>query len=290
MKKFLFLFFVLFSLKIWSQKGNLKFDKTIWEVENQWVAFHYENDPKDIFHYAYLGFNYWDDGNFFLHNVGTFQMKDEKFIKLDIMSEDGVIPFENIEIAFAILPKKAIKELNLEINENLSVFGGSYENRNDHNFKILRRAHVMTNLGEPKLALLGLKKLHDKGYASDRFFHEMMFAYNKLKLFSEAEKIGKEAKKKGHYTDIVLKEYVFALLRNDKILEGEAELKEHWKMVENLTVKEETLSNLILALEYKREFKKMWHWIEIYHQNFPVYAQSKEKIKAVEARNAKNKK
>lgn len=290
MKKFLFLFFVLFSLKIWSQKGNLKFDKTIWEVENQWVAFHFGQDPENVFFYAYLGFNYWDGGNFFIYNMGRFREDKGKFIKLEKIFEEGVDTFERIELPFAILPKKALKELNLEINEDLSVFGGFHENRNNHNFKILHRANVMTNLGEPKLALLGLKKLHDKGYASDRFFHEMMFAYNKLKLFPEAEKIGKEAKKKGHYTDIVLKEYVFTLLGNDKILEGEAELKEHWKMVKNLTVKEETMYNLILTLEYKREFEKMWNWIDIYHKNFPVYAKSKEMIKAVEARNAKNKK
>lgn len=289
MKKIFFTFCVmLFSLAL-AQHKSLEFNKNIWEVENQWVAFHFKNDPEDVFFYGYLGFNYWEY-HFFLHNIGRFREKNGKFIELEKIPNEGVIPFENVEISFAILPKKAIKELNLTIKENLSVFSGLHENRNNEDLKNLYKAHSINKLGEPKLALLGLKKLYEKGYSSDKFFYEIMFASNKLGLYTESEKIGKLAKQKGKYTDIVLKEYIFALLRNDKTLEGEAELKEHWKMVEHLTVKEETLSNLILALEYKREFEKMWHWIEIYHQNFPFYAQTKEKIKAVEERNKRNKK
>lgn len=277
MKLFLLLFMMVFPFLTSAQKEILQFDKNIWEVENQWISLKYK-DTNDYYFYGYLCFNELGSGEYFLYNIGKFKIENNKFIKIDEFYKKFT-PLSLVNISFAILPEKAVKELDLKLNDDLSIFNTAIEDKNNGIFK---RAEAMSLLGEHKIALFGLKQLLESGHSSDRLFYQIMYNYNVLERFDEAEKIGKLAKEKGEYTEYVVKEYVFSLLRKDKILEGEAELKAHWDMIEHLTIKEETLYNLILALEYKSEFQKMKYWISIYNKNFPFYAKTKEQVNTIE--------
>lgn len=284
MKKIFFaLCIVLFSLALAQKSDSLVFNKNFTEVENQWVAIE-NGKEKNQYWFAFL---YFDEsgGGYSLQYVGDFGLENGKYIK---KSEDSdamnIVRLPHGDIPFAVLPQKAIQEMNLKIPD---FFLKNYNYLKDENQKNLTRANGMNALGKPDLALPVLQKLNHQLFSTpefkELFFFETAFAYNALGQFDNAEKILDEAQANGIFNELLLKESIFSLVNNKKIDKASKILEENLHIFKSPLFREETIANLIMGMHHIKDKKGLEKWFKIYDKDYSEKGKYKERMKELKA-------
>lgn len=282
MKKIFFaLCIMLYSLALAQKSDSLVFNKNFAEVENQWVAIE-NSKEKNEYWYAFL---YFDEGGgrYSLQYVGDFSVEDGKYIR---KSEDSdamtIIRLPHGNIPFAVLPQKAIQQMNLKIHD---FFLKNYNFLKDENERGVTRANAMNAMGRPDLALPVLQKLNHQLFSETKFkelfFFETAFAYNALGQFDNAEKILDEAQANGIFNELLLKETIFSLVNNKKIDKASKILEQNIHIFKNSLFREETIANLIMGMHHIKDQKGLEKWFKIYDKDYSENGKYKERMKEI---------
>ena len=163
----------------------------------------------------------------------------------------------NFGVQLAKLNPNTVKELKIQ---NPPEWLAIYNSSNPKDEDIVKRASQMNGAGAAKLALTSLKKLYDNNYKSELLYFELAFAYNALGDFTNAEKIASEAIKNKKDSDNLKKEYLYALVNQQKIKEAEDFVTKNEDRMTDPEAKTECYQNLaaFCASMDKLDSAKKW--------------------------------
>lgn len=261
MKKLTLLFLIGNSLSFYSQMiKDLKFETVVPEAENNYVAV-----PRDKAEDGYgFGYIYFDSlGGYTYKVIGTLKEENGKLKVIE--SYDQKVGYQiqrinNLGFKSAIIPDSMLKKLGYSKEPE---WLKSYKTNDSENEKIEERASVLNGANYPNFALPMLEKLHKNGDKSKKLYFELMFSYNALNKFAEAEKMGNEAFKNAVEDDLIRKEYLFSLAYQKKIDSAEVYLNKNLSKFTNVDNRMEVLINMTAICANENKLNLANKWLEI---------------------------
>lgn len=260
MRKIIICSILTFSLTIYSQKlSDLKFETNVPDAENYYVVFPEKKGDKNLT----LGFMYFDEtagytfdytGNLSMEG-GILKYKDREEAKTSSMK----YRIDNLELKSAKVAPELLKSFNLPKEPEWIKF---YKSSSSENEKSLRRASLMNGANYPKLALPKLIELYKNNFKTESLYFELTFSYNALSKFAEAEKISDEALKAGKADDLLKKEYIYALVHQNKIQEADVFLTKNLSSFKAESSKIEAMINTIASSAQNNNFSIADKWLK----------------------------
>lgn len=258
MKKIVLISLLTASLSLFSQTvSQLKFETNVPDAENSWVVM-----PKKEGETKYnVGVIYFDDTAGYSYRMqGSL---NEKNGKLEYTEDETnttasyTVRVGNMEFKTATLSPELLKQFNLPAQPD---WLKHYASKGSENEKTLRRASIMNGANFPQLAFPRLQKLYQNNFKTDKLYFELSFSYNALKDYANAEKICLEAFQNKISDDLINKEYIYALLNQNKLAEADSFLIQKLDSFENKDYRAESMLNLgAYAAHYKNlDLAKKW--------------------------------
>lgn len=260
MKKIFISSLVTLSLFAYSQKfSDLKFETNVPDAENHYIVLPVKQGEKKF----NFGFMYFDEAAGY-----TFDYMG------DLYEEDGVLKFRERENAKASSMKVRIENLSFKsavvLDEMLKKFElptqpdwlSIYLSSAPENEKSLRRASSMNGANFPQLALPKLLQLYDNNYRTEALYFELVFSYNAMAKFASAEKISAEAIKNKKADDLVKKEYIYALVHQEKLKEADDFLTKNLSSFTTENNKIEAMINTIASSAHNSNFIIAEKWLK----------------------------
>lgn len=242
MKKIAIFSSLILSLSLFSQTQKLEFVTTVPDAEGSYVVIPNKEASKQDYT---LGFVYYDDmAGYSCRTVGNINVNNDKLtFSVPEFLKNGMITSRigNFGLQLAKLNPNTLKELKIQ---NPPEWLAIYNSSNPKDEDIVKRASQMNGAGAAKLALPKLKKLYDSNYKSELLYFELAFAYNALGDFTNAEKIASEAIKNKKDSDNLKKEYLYALVNQQKIKEAEDFVTKNEDRMTDPAAKTECYQNL----------------------------------------------
>lgn len=244
MKKILLITSIFVAAHFQAQMQKFEFVTNVPDAEDSYVVFsNNEGETKYPF-----GFVYFDEyAGYSFRSLGNIIIEDNK---LKIINNEAnsysmsIARIGNLNLKMAKLNKDVIRKLNLEPSPE---WLKNYKSKSPENEKILNRASKMNGLQSPELALPKLLQLYKNNFKTTSLYFELAFSYNALKEFSKAERIASEAIQNNKSSDLVRKEYVFALANQNKLKELDTYLTQDLPRFTSERDKAEAIINTIAS-------------------------------------------
>lgn len=260
MKKIIICALFTISNSLFSQTiSDLKFDTNVPDAENSYVVIPNKELAKN---YA-VGFIYFDqNAGYTFRSLGNLNDENGKLHYKE--NENSKVSFTNtrignLEFKTAKLSENLLKIYNLPSTpEWLKIYASSESD----NLKILNRASFMNGANNPKLALPKLLKLYNENFKPEKLFFELIFSYNALRDFNNAEKYSIEALKTDKADDLIKKEYVYALVNQNKIDEADLYLTKNIFSFKTDNNKFEAIINIIASSAHNNKLEVANKWLE----------------------------
>lgn len=258
MKRIFLISLLTVSLSLASQTvSQLKFDTNVPDAENSWVVMPKKDgetkyDVGIIYFDDTAGYSYRLQGNLNEENGKLKYTEDE-----NNKTASYTVRVGNMEFKTAKLSPEMLKQFNLPAQPEWLKYYKSSDSEND---KILRRASSMNGANFPQLALPKLQKLYEDNFKTDKLYFELSFSYNALKDYVNAEKICMEAFKNKFSDDLINKEYIYALLNQNKMADADSFLTQKLDSFKNKDYRAESMLNIgAYAAHYKNmDLAKKW--------------------------------
>lgn len=256
MKRIFLILLLTASLSLSSQTvSQLKFETNVPDAENSWVVMpkkegEIKYDVGVIYFDETAGYNYRMQGHLNEENGKLTYIEDKDAIV-------GIVRVGNMEFKMAKLSPELLKQFNLPAQPE---WLKNYKSSGSENDKILKRASIMNGANFPQLALPKLQKLYQNNFKTDKLYFELSFSYNALKDYANAEKICLEAFKNKISDDLINKEYIYALLNQNKITDADVFLTQKLDSFKNKDYRAESMLNIgAYAAHYKNmDLAKKW--------------------------------
>lgn len=262
MQKLLFFGLLLSSIFIFSQEQpkDLQFNTAFVDAENQYIVMPIKPEQSEFM----FGLVYFDQhSGYNFQYLGDFKLENGKYLKIPKENETSgmwIYRWDHLGLKVALLPKNRIAELGLETTPS---FLESYKSSDPIEEQIVNKASSMNGAGVSNLALPHLEKLDKENYKSAKFFFELAFAYNALGKFAEAEKTSEKAINNGFLDDLIRKEYLFALVNQNKLDVAEKFLNANLEKYENEDNKVESIINFIALNNHFKKKDQAKKWLQI---------------------------
>ncbi|UOU97448.1 hypothetical protein MUU74_13210 [Chryseobacterium daecheongense] len=258
MKRVFLISLLTVSLYLSAQTASqLKFDTNVPDAENSWVVM-----PKKDGETKYnVGIIYFDDTAGYSYRMqgslseenGKLKYTEDERNKIS----SSIIRVGNMEFKTAKLTPEQLKQFSLPAQPD---WLKQYTSSDSENEKILKRASNMNGANFPQLALPRLQKLYQNNFITEKLYFELSFSYNALKDYVNAEKICLEAFKNKISDDLINKEYIYALLNQNKLADADSFLTQKLNSFKNKDYRAESMLNLgAYAAHYKNlDLAKKW--------------------------------
>lgn len=243
MKKIFISSLLVSNLFAFSQKfSDLKFDTTVPDAENRYVVLPVkEGDKKYSFGFMYFdesaGYTFRSLGDLY-EDSGVLKHKQDEEMKNNLL----IVRIENLGFKSAVVPDEMLKSFKQPIKPD---WLKNYLSSAPQNEKSLKRASLMNGANFPQLALPKLLELYKNNFKTEALYFELVFSYNAMGKFAEAEKICDEALKNKKADDLVKKEYIYALVHQDKLKEADSFLTQNLSSFKTESNKIEAIINTI---------------------------------------------
>lgn len=245
MKKIFISSFITFSIFAYTQKfSDLKFNTTVPDAENHYIVLPVkEGDKKFSIGYMYFdevaGYTFRSLGS--LYEVsGILKYKVDEEMKNNLL----IVRIENLGFKSALVSEEMLKSFKLPTQPD---WLKNYLSSASQNEKTLRRASLMNGANFPQLALPKLLELYKNNFKTEALYFELIFSYNAMGKFADAEKICIEAIKNKKADDLVKKEYVYALVHQEKLKEADVFLTQNLSSFKTDNNKIEAIVNTVAA-------------------------------------------
>lgn len=262
MKKIALFLLLAFSLESFAQieiPKDLLFNTTFVDAENHYVAFIPKKEDKNFT----LGVPYFDDsgGGYTFKLIGSFVVENGKYVPT-ISPQNIIARWENLGLKVAIIPDEKVKEMKLPL---VPEFLKYYKSSRPENDVLVDKLSAMNGANYCEMALPKLEMLHKQNYKSAKFYFELVFAYNALQKFSEAENAAFEAVKNGFNDELIIKETHYALLHQSGKENKAADfLMKNFKNFKTKSYESESILNQISIFYNLNNFKETQTWIDNY--------------------------
>lgn len=260
MKKIFISSFLVLSISMFSQTvTDLKFDSNIIDSENSYVVLpKKEKDTKYGYGFIYFdemaGYTFRSLGDLVIEN-GKLKVVTDKFHKSSML----ISRIGNFNLKTAKLNDDLVKKLNLESPPK---WLENYKGSKSENEKILNRASKLNGTDNPQLALPKLLELYKNNFKTEALYFELIFSYNALGKFVEAEKISMEAMTVGKADDLIKKEHIYSLVHQNKVKEADIFLTEKLSTFKNDSYKIEALVNIIASSAQNNNLNVAEKWLK----------------------------
>lgn len=260
MKKIFISSLLVLSLSVYSQAvSDLKFESNVIDSENSYVAL-----PKKDTETKYsFGFIYFDEmAGYSFRSLGDLIIENEKLkVTTDDFHKNSMLTSRigNFNLKTAKLSNDVVKKLNLESPPKwLEIYNSS----KPANEKTLNRASKLNGANFPQLALPKLLQLYNNNYRTEALYFELVYSYNAMGKFAEAEKISAEAIKNKKADDLVKKEYIYALVHQEKLKEADDFLTKNLSTFTTENNKIEAMINTIASSAHHSNFTIAEKWLK----------------------------
>lgn len=257
MKKILFAISILAFSFTFGQMQKLEFITNVPDAEDSYVVF---NDDKGgpysfgfIYFDEYAGYTFRSLGNIVVENNKLKIINNESNSYSAMSARIG-----NFNLKMAKLTPDVVKKLNLEPSPQ---WLKNYKSTSSDNEKMLTRASMMNGAQAPELALPKLLQLYKNNFRTEKVYFELAFSYNAMKDYENAEKIASEALKNNIVTDLIRKEYVFALANQNKLKGLDAYLSSDLPNFTSERDKAEAIINTIAASAHYDDLSMANKWL-----------------------------
>ncbi|KQK25684.1 hypothetical protein AR438_08785 [Chryseobacterium aquaticum] len=260
MKKIFISSFLVLSISMFSQTvTDLKFDSNIIDSENSYVVLpKKEKDTKYGYGFIYFdemaGYTFRSLGDLVIEN-GKLKVVTDEFHKSSML----ISRIGNFNLKTAKLNDDLVKKLNLESPPK---WFENYKGSKSENEKILNRASKLNGADNPQLALPKLLELYKNNFKTEALYFELIFSYNALGKFAEAEKISIEAMTVGKADDLIKKEHIYSLVHQNKVKEADIFLTEKLSTFKNDSYKIEALVNIIASSAQNNNLNVAEKWLK----------------------------
>lgn len=260
MKKIFISSFLVLSISMFSQTvTDLKFDSNIIDSENSYVVLpKKEKDTKYGYGFIYFdemaGYTFRSLGDLVIEN-GKLKVVTDEFHKSSML----ISRIGNFNLKTAKLNDDLVKKLNLESPPK---WFENYKGSKSENEKILNRASKLNGADNPQLALPKLLELYKNNFKTEALYFELIFSYNALGKFAEAEKISIEAMTVGKADDLIKKEHIYSLVHQNKVKEADIFLTEKLSTFKNDSYKIEALVNIIASSVQNNNLNVAEKWLK----------------------------
>lgn len=238
---------------------DLKFDSNIIDSENSYVVLpKKEKDTKYGYGFIYFdemaGYTFRSLGDLVIENGKLKVVTDEFYKSSMLISRIG-----NFNLKTAKLNDDLVKKLNLESPPK---WLENYKGSKSENEKILNRASKLNGADNPQLALPKLLELYENNFKTEALYFELIFSYNALGKFAEAEKVSMEAMTVGRADDLIKKEHIYSLVHQNKVKEADIFLTEKLSTFKNDSYKIEALVNIIASSAQNNNLNVAEKWLK----------------------------
>lgn len=238
---------------------DLKFDSNIIDSENSYVVLpKKEKDTKYGYGFIYFdemaGYTFRSLGDLVIEN-GKLKVVTDEFHKSSML----ISRIGNFNLKTAKLNDDLVKKLNLESPPK---WFENYKGSKSENEKILNRASKLNGADNPQLALPKLLELYKNNFKTEALYFELIFSYNALGKFAEAEKISIEAMTVGKADDLIKKEHIYSLVHQNKVKEADIFLTEKLSTFKNDSYKIEALVNIIASSAQNNNLNVAEKWLK----------------------------
>lgn len=260
MKKMFISSLLVLSISMFSQTvSDLKFDSNVIDSENSYVVLpKKETDPK----YGY-GFIYFDEmAGYTFRSLGDLVIENGKLkVVTDEVHKSSIMisRIGNFNLKTAKLNADVVKELNLESPPK---WLENYKGSKPENEKILNRASKLNGADNPQLALPKLLELYKNNFKTESLYFELIFSYNALGKFAEAEKISSEAITAGKADDLIKKEHIYSLVHQNNVKEADIFLTGKLSTFKNDSYKIEAMVNTIASSAQNNNLTIAEKWLK----------------------------
>lgn len=273
MRKIVISLFLILSISMFSQTvSDLKFDSNVVDSENSYVALQKkEADTKYGYGFIYFdeiaGYSFRSLGYLVVEN-GKLKVVTDEFHKSSMM----ISRIGNFNLKIAKLSDDVVKKLNLESPPK---WLENYKGSKSENEKILNRAN------NPQLALPKLLELHKNNFKTEALYFELIFSYNALGKFPEAELISQEAIKNKKADDLVKKEYIYSLVHQNKLEVADDFLTKNISSFTTENNKAEAMINMVASSAHNNDFSIADKWLKELKSQ-PNFSRYQNNIKQLE--------
>ncbi|WP_159475602.1 hypothetical protein [Chryseobacterium sp. 18068] len=260
MKKIFISSLVMVSIFAYSQKfSDLKFETNVPDAENHYIVLPVKEGEKNFS----FGFMYFDEAaGYTFRSLGTLY-EDSGILKhrIDEEMKNGamLVRVENLGFKSGMVSDEMLKAFKLPTQPE---WLKNYLSSASENEKSLRRASLMNGASFPQLALPKLLKLYNNNYRTEALYFELVFSYNAMGKFAEAEKIAAEAIKNKKTDDLVKKEYIYALVHQEKLKEADDFLTKNLSTFTTENNKIEAMINTIASSAHHSNFTIAEKWLK----------------------------
>lgn len=260
MRKIVISLFLMLSISMFSQTvSDLKFDSNIIDSENSYVALQKkETDTKYGYGFIYFdemaGYSFRSLGDLIVEN-GKLKVVTDEFHKSSMM----ISRIGNFNLKIAKLSDDVVKKLNLESPPK---WLENYKGSKPENEKILNKASKLNGANNPQLALPKLLELHKNNFKTEALYFELIFSYNALGKFPEAEMISQEAIKNKKADDLVKKEYIYSLVHQNKLEVADDFLTKNISSFTTENNKAEAMINMVASSAHNNDFSIADKWLK----------------------------
>lgn len=260
MKKIFISSLTALSLFAYSQKfTDLKFETNVPDAENHYIVLPVKEGEKKVsFGFIYFdeaaGYTFRSLGNLF-EESGVLKYKVDEELKNGAM----LMRIDNLGFKSAIISDEMLKSFKLP---NPPDWLKIYLSSAPENEKSLRRASLMNGANFPQLALPKLLELYKNNFRTEALYFELVFSYNALGKFAEAEKICIEALKDKKADDLVKKEYIYALVHQEKLKEADVFLTQNLSSFKTDNNKIEAMINTVASSAHQNNLTIAEKWLK----------------------------
>jgi len=254
---------------------ELKFDHTLIDCEDKWIAFPMNKDSTYNFGFVYLdnmaGLTLNVEGTFKIDNKGKYEAK-----KIVNSSVKHRIP--PTRILAALIPSSKFNELQIkEIPDWLHFYK---TNDTDVN-RIFRLGFVYNQWNQADKALVYLEKVKAVNPKYNGLIFEFAFAYNVLKQYDNASRVLKQAIVENPKDCLLYKELVYAQL-NVKLTDAEETYKDADKNCSVNSYKSEMAHNIAYHYYLLKNKQKFNYWAEEVTKNSKPGDEFAQKLKLMQ--------
>jgi tetratricopeptide (TPR) repeat protein len=272
--------YILTLLLLWSigskAQTELKFDRTLIDCEDKWVAFPMNKDSTYNFGFIYLD------------NMAGLTLNIEGTFKIDAKGNYDAKKITNSMIKHRIPPTRVLAALipstkfsELQIQETPDWLKG-YKTNNTDVDRLFRLGFVYNQWNMAEKALVNLEKVKAINPKYNGLIFEFAFAYNVLKQYDKAAVVLKQAITENPKDCLLYKELVYAQL-NVKLTDAEETYKDADKNCSDNSFKSEMAHNIAYHYYLLKNKQKFNYWAAEVTKNSKPEDQFAQKLKLMQA-------
>ncbi len=249
-------FFLLFTACYANAQDILTFDKRFVECEDKWVAFRESKDGTHSFGFIYIdeqaGLTFDSEGKFVITQSGEFiPHKDTISLKARLEPNDVLV---------ALIPESKFKELEVSPIPDWLKY---YKTDTNSVSRLYKWGYMYNGWNQCAKALSYLERAAKLDPQYKGLAVELAFSYNCLEQYDKAEEILEVEIKASPSNAYVNKEYIYTLIKNDKIGNAEKQFKIATENLESDQYNAENCFNIMAYFFSTKDEEKFNEWYKL---------------------------